>query len=73
MKLVAGKGNDPDTLGKKLVFVYDTNEFPFHQAEVYHQFHDDFQSPAYGRKYNNLANALLESGHIKGTGCPDRV
>jgi hypothetical protein len=25
-KLLAGKGNDPDTLGKQMVFVYDTKE-----------------------------------------------
>lgn len=35
--LVPGKGNDPDTLGKQVVFVYDTQKFPFYQAEVYHQ------------------------------------
>ena len=35
--LVAGKGNDPDTLGKQIVYVYDTKIFPFYQAEVYHQ------------------------------------
>lgn len=40
--LVEGKGSDPDTLGKKIVYVYDTKDFPFHQAEVYHQFHDGF-------------------------------
>lgn len=36
-KLQPGKGNDPDTLGKQIVYVMDSNEFPFHQAEVYHQ------------------------------------
>jgi hypothetical protein len=36
-KLLAGKGNDPDTLGKQTVYVYDTKQFPFYQAEVYHQ------------------------------------
>lgn len=71
--LALGKGNDPDTLGKKLVYVYDSNKFPFYQGEVYHQFHDDFQSPAYGKAYNNLANLALEDGRIKGVGCPDRV
>lgn len=35
--LEAGKGNDPDTFGKKLIYVYDSNKFPFYQAEVYHQ------------------------------------
>ena len=32
-----GKGNDPDTSGKRAVFVYDTEKFPFHAGEVYHQ------------------------------------
>lgn len=72
-KLVAGKGNDPDTLGKQIVYVYDSNKFPFYQAEVYHQYHNDFQSPAYGKAYNQLADLALEEGRIKGTGCPDRV
>lgn len=73
MSLEAGKGNDPDTLGKKLVYVYDTAKFPFYQAEVYHQFHNDFQSPAYGKKYNDLASVAFEDGRVKITGCPDRV
>ncbi|KAL7470749.1 hypothetical protein ACHAXS_011008 [Conticribra weissflogii] len=34
MTLVAGKGDEPDTLGKRLVYVYDSNKFPFYQAEV---------------------------------------
>ncbi len=72
-KLVVGKGNDPDTLGTQTVFVYDTKNFPFYQGEVYHQYHIYFQSPAYGKDYNNLANLALEEGRIKGTGCPDRI
>jgi hypothetical protein len=72
-KLVAGKGNDPDTLGKQIVFVMDTNKFPFYQGEVYHQYHDDFLSPPYGKVYNRLADLALEEGRIKGTGCPDRI
>ena len=72
-KLVPGKGNDPDTLGKQIVYVYDTAQFPFYQAEVYHQYHDDFQSPPYGKEYNKLANLAFEDGRLKTTGCPDRV
>mmetsp|Transcript_23277 Transcript_23277/g.57309 ORF Transcript_23277/g.57309 Transcript_23277/m.57309 type:complete len:136 (-) Transcript_23277:140-547(-) len=72
-KLVEGKGNDPDTLGKQIVYVYDTKKFPFYQGEVYHQYHNDFQSPAYGKAYNLLADLALEEGRIKGTGCPDRI
>ncbi len=34
LTLVDGKGNDPDTLGKRLVYVMDSNKFPFYQAEV---------------------------------------
>ena len=28
-QLVAGKGNDPDTFRKQIVYVYDTAKFPF--------------------------------------------
>jgi hypothetical protein len=71
--LVPGKGNDPDTLGKQIVYVYDTAKFPFYRAEVYHQYHNDFQSPPYGKAYNQLADLALEEGRIGPTGCPDRV
>lgn len=71
-RLEIGKGNEPDTLDKKkLVNIYDTNKFPFHQAEVYMQFKDDFQSPPYGKEYNILVELALEDGRIIGQGCPD--
>jgi len=72
-QLVEGKGNDGDTLGKQIVYVYDSTKFPFYQAEVYHQYHNDFQSPAYGKAYNELADVALDDGRLKGTGCPDRI
>lgn len=72
-KLQVGKGNDPDTLGKQLVYVYDTATFPFYQAEIYHQYHNDFQSPAYGATYNKLADLAFADGRIQTTGCPDKV
>lgn len=71
--LVEGKGNEPDTFGKQIVYVYDSNQFPFYQAEVYHQYHNDFQSPPYGKAYNKLADLALEEGRIHETGCPDRI
>ena len=71
--LVSGKGNDPDTLGKQVVYIMDSNEFPFYQAEVYHQYHNDFQSPPYGKNYNKLADIAFEDGRIKSVMCPDRV
>mmetsp|Transcript_28860 Transcript_28860/g.42748 ORF Transcript_28860/g.42748 Transcript_28860/m.42748 type:complete len:290 (+) Transcript_28860:42-911(+) len=73
MQLLAGEGNEPDTLEAKTVYVYDTITFPFYQAEVYHQFHNDFQSAAYGEEYNNLAHEAFEDGRLKITGCPDSV
>jgi len=73
MSLVKGEGNDPDTLGKKMVYVMDSNAYPFYQAEVYHQFHNDFQSPAYGKAYNGLVDAAVDDGRVKITGCPDRI
>eukprot|EP00438_Fugacium_kawagutii_P012813 Skav211693 [mRNA] locus=scaffold216:631249:632452:- [translate_table: standard] len=52
-KLVAGKGNDGDTLGSDTVLVYDTEQFPAHVAEKYHQFHDDMLDQ-YGSAYHAL-------------------
>lgn len=72
-KLKAGKGSDPDTLGKQVVYVYDTTKFPFYQAEIYHQFHNDFQSLPYGEAYENLANRALDDGRLHTVDCPDRV
>jgi hypothetical protein len=72
-RLEVGKGNDPDTLGKQLVYVYDTAQFPFYQAEIYHQYHNDFQDRPYGVAYNKLADVAFNDGRLKITGCPDRV
>jgi len=35
MKLIAGKGNDPDTSKKRAVFYYDTDNFPFFAGEAW--------------------------------------
>jgi len=69
--LMEGHGNEPDTLLKRRVYVMDSNKFPFHPAEVYHQFHDDFQSPPYGKDYNNLRAVMKKEGRISETGCPE--
>ena len=72
--LELGNGNDPDTVGKdKLVYIYDSNKFPFYQAEVFMQFRDDFQSDPYGKEYNRLVELALDDGRIIGQGCPDTV
>lgn len=71
MKLIAGIGNEEDTLASKSILVMDSNEFPFYPAELYHQFHNDFQGPAYGTAYNSLQTTLRKAGKIDLTGCPE--
>lgn len=72
LKLVPGKGNDPDTLYKKMVWVMDSNTFPAKQAELYHQFHDGFMfGEQYGDAYHAIRNVALENGHLSRSGCPD--
>lgn len=63
----AGQGNDPDTLGT--VYVMDTASFPFHQAELFHQFHDDMVDD-YSSSYHDLRQEHVSSGAISPTGCP---
>merc|ERR1719171_1930698 len=65
------KGDDGDTLGQALIWVYDTAQFPFQQAENYHQFHDDYILPKgdYPASYERLREVFLCSGRSKPTGC----
>ena len=73
-KLVAGKQGDKDTSGKKIVQIYDSDEFPFRQAEIYHQFHDGFMpGEQYPQTYNDLAKEAYFDGRIEATGCPDSI
>jgi len=74
LKLLEGKGDDPDTLGKKSVWVMDTVKFPFHQAEVYHQYHDGFMmGEQYPESYNQLGKKAYTAGRLENTGCPDTI
>ena len=74
LKFMEGKGDDPDTLGKKIVWVMDTAKFPFYQAEIYHQYHDGFMAgEQYPESYNALAMKAYKQGRLKETGCPDIV
>jgi len=67
-----GNGSDPDTLGKRTVWVHDINEFPFHNAELYHQFHDGFMpGRQYPSDYHKLKELKQKQGVIKCTGCPE--
>lgn len=72
VSLVKGNGNDADTLRTKTIWVMDSNQFPFHQAEIYHQFHDGFMpGEQYPATYNSLAKNAFRDGRIVPTGCPD--
>jgi hypothetical protein len=64
VKLVAGAGDEGDTYGAGVVFVYDTAKFPAHDAEKYHQFHNDFMAPDYPAAYHEL------QAMCKATSCP---
>ena len=46
MKVLAGKGDEDDTLRARSIYVYDTEEFPFYAGELYHQYHNDMVSAA---------------------------
>lgn len=71
LKLVSGRGNEGDTFFSTKAIVYDSNKFPFYPGEVYHQFHNDFMGPPYGKGYNDLQKVALDTGAIKTTGCPE--
>ena len=71
LSLSPGEGSDPDTLGQRNIWVYDSDQFPFHQGEVYHQFHDDMMEK-YDAAYHDLKRVLLATGKIQGTACPER-
>jgi hypothetical protein len=72
LQLLEGAGSDPDTLGKKSVYVMDSGTFPFRPAEVYHQFHDGFMvGEQYPPSYNALRDQALQQGLIQHTGCPE--
>lgn len=61
--LAQGAGNEGDTLNTGKVFIYDSDTFPAHVAEKYHQFHDDMMD-----KYSSDYHGLRQ--YAKTTGCP---
>lgn len=76
LQFVAGAGDDGDTVGTKKIFVYDIAQFPFHQGEIYLQYHDDIETssggdPQYSGKYHNLNAAGVKKGTLKNVGCPE--
>eukprot|EP00401_Gymnodinium_catenatum_P008579 CAMPEP_0117542286 /NCGR_PEP_ID=MMETSP0784-20121206/44466_1 /TAXON_ID=39447 /ORGANISM="" /LENGTH=293 /DNA_ID=CAMNT_0005339027 /DNA_START=58 /DNA_END=939 /DNA_ORIENTATION=- len=69
-ELLRGKGFDADTVRSKRVWVYDSDKFPFHQGEIYHQFHDDMLE-RYSDSYHNLKGPFLEDRRLQDVGCPE--
>lgn len=68
-----GTGSDPDNLGKSSVWIYDSDNFPFYQAEVYHQYHDGFRpGEQYPASYHRLRDQAKKSGKIKSGLCPEK-
>jgi len=64
VQLVAGGGDDDETYDEGRIWVYDSNVFPFHQAELYHQFHD------YDGRMGKYKAELLSSGRLRKLACP---
>ncbi|CAE8734379.1 unnamed protein product [Polarella glacialis] len=62
--LEAGSGNEEDTLKQRRLLVYDMDTFPFHQAELYHQFHD-YQG--------GWRNQLQGDGRLHDVDCPNEL
>ena len=72
MRLVEGKGSDPDSLFDDSVYIMDSAAFPFTQAEVCMQFHDDppgLDAP-FPPAYHALRDDLLHRSKIHQTMCP---
>jgi len=72
LKLVAGRGSDPDTLLGSKVYIYDSDKYSFFQAEIYHQFHDDMLQQ-YDDSYHSLKTQLKQTGKLKDVSCPDET
>jgi hypothetical protein len=74
MKVKEGDGDDKDTIKEKSILVYDTAEFPFYQAEIDNQYHDDLTLDGGWQKgtkqgYGQLRPGALSRGAFKATQC----
>merc|ERR1711966_52815 len=69
MKVLAGKGNEPDTLKDRVIYVYDTEAFPFYPGELYHQYHNDMMAD-YGKECRAMRSVAEERGALTVSKCP---
>ncbi|KAL4418860.1 hypothetical protein ABPG77_002927 [Micractinium sp. CCAP 211/92] len=80
MRLLPGNGNEYDPSGRptegdefNTVWILDSNQLPFNQAEVYHQFHNGIGA-AFPKSYTqDLKKAMIDSGKVQPTGCPEYI
>ena len=75
MPLKSGTGGPPgsDTEGEYVVYIYDSNKFPFFRAETYHQFHPNtVVGRDLPRDYlTNLVETQRAEERLISTGCPE--
>jgi len=71
MKILQGGSARKDDDKFNALYVYDSDEFPFFQAEAYHQMHDGL-GYAFPTEYTvGLKRAQSEQGRVKSVGCPE--
>ena len=68
LSLQEGFGGDGDTIDNNIVWIYDSDKFPPHQAEACLQFHDD--NPAYSPPYSEAYHNLTQTVDFVDTACP---
>ena len=69
LDFAVGKGNDEDIA--RLIWIMDTEKYPFFVGEAYHQFHDGFaMGENYPDSYNSLAQKYVKKGENFGS-CPN--
>ena len=73
MNLIEGTGaSDIDTFDSNSVYIYDSDRFPFTQAELCMQFHDDppaLRGP-FPDSYHDLKQTLISNVSLHNTTCP---
>lgn len=70
LTLQLGHGSDPDTLSTNMVYIMDSKQLGFIQAEVCLQFHDD-SIAKYPDSYHQLVKGFQTRGRVLKTSCPD--
>ena len=73
MPLLDGAGDGTDQQGEYVVYVHDSNRFPFFRAEAYHQFHtNDVVGRPVPASYTSVAKQVqTDLGRLDSTGCID--